>query len=77
LICWLTVVLQVGILPVPHPIVIRKYQPNRFTSLWFTAFLWGVVLLHNQAAPRLFDARGVRLFMVQGGRAANQNQGDM
>jgi hypothetical protein len=63
---------MVGILPVPHPIVIRKYQPNQFTSLWFTAFMWGVIFLHNQAPPKLFDGRGVRLFMVQGGAAAKQ-----
>lgn len=64
---------QVGILPVPHAIVIRKYQPNKFTSLWFTAFMWGVVFLHNQSGPKLFDGRGVRLFMVQGAGAANIN----
>jgi hypothetical protein len=39
---------QVGLLPVPHPIVIRKYQANQYTSLWFTAFLWGVIFLRNQ-----------------------------
>jgi hypothetical protein len=55
---------MVGLLPVPHPIVIRKYQPNRFTSLWFTAFMWGVIFTHNQNTP-LFDGRAVRLFMVQ------------
>ena len=41
---------MVGLLPVPHAIVVRKYQPNTFTSLWFTAFLWGVVFLQNQGA---------------------------
>ena len=60
----------VGILPVPHPIVIRKYQPNKFTSLWFTAFMWGVIFLHNQSSPKLYDGKGVRLFIVQGGAAA-------
>jgi hypothetical protein len=39
---------MVGLLPVPHPIVIRKYQPNHFTGLWFTAYLWGVIFLRNQ-----------------------------
>ena len=39
---------MVGLLPVPHAIVIRKYTPNTFTSLWFTAFLWGVIFLQNQ-----------------------------
>jgi hypothetical protein len=29
----------VGLLPVPHPIVIRKYQPNRYTSLWYKLYI--------------------------------------
>jgi len=28
--------------------VIRKYQANAFTALWFTAYLWGVIFTHNQ-----------------------------
>ena len=74
---------MVGLLPVPHPIVIRKYQPNRyclslasiscmkafhpsarFTCLWFTAFQWGVIFMHNQTMP-LLDGEKVKLFMVQ------------
>lgn len=55
---------MVGLLPVPHPIVIRKYQPNRYTCLWFTAFLWGVIFMHNQTLP-LFDGKNVKLFLVQ------------
>lgn len=55
---------MVGLLPVPHPIVIRKYQPNKYTCLWFTAYLWGVVFMHNQSLP-LFDGRNVKLFIVQ------------
>lgn len=55
---------MVGLLPVPHPIVIRKYQPNRYTCLWFTAFQWGVIFMHNQTVP-LFDGRKVKLFIVQ------------
>ncbi len=55
---------MVGLLPVPHPIVIRKYQPNKFTCLWFTAFLWGVVFMHNQTLP-LYDGKNVKLFIVQ------------
>jgi hypothetical protein len=54
----------VGLLPVPHPIVIRKYQPNKYTSLWFSAFMWGVIFTHNQELS-LFDGKGVRLFIVQ------------
>ena len=54
----------VGLLPVPHPIVIRKYQPNKYTSLWFSAFLWGVVFMHNQDI-QLFDGRNIKLFIVK------------
>lgn len=54
----------VGLLPVPHPIVIRKYQPNKYTCLWFTAFMWGVIFMHNQDIP-LFDGRKVKLFLVE------------
>eukprot|EP00600_Ochromonadales_sp_CCMP1393_P014832 CAMPEP_0175001240 /NCGR_PEP_ID=MMETSP0005-20121125/3024_1 /TAXON_ID=420556 /ORGANISM="Ochromonas sp., Strain CCMP1393" /LENGTH=931 /DNA_ID=CAMNT_0016256105 /DNA_START=25 /DNA_END=2820 /DNA_ORIENTATION=+ len=57
---------MVGLLPVPHPIVIRKYQPNRFTCLWFTAFQWGVIFMHNtQSSVPLFDGQEVKLFIVQ------------
>lgn len=55
---------MVGLLPVPHPIVIRKYQPNRYTSLWFTAFQWGVVFMHNQENIQLFDGDNIKLFTV-------------
>lgn len=58
---------MVGLLPVPHPIVIRKYQPNRYTSLWFSAFMWGVIFMHNQRVP-LFDGKAVKLFHVQTAR---------
>ena len=44
----------VGLLPVPHPIVIRQYQPNEWTDKWFTSYLWGVIFLRNQKLP-IFD----------------------
>ncbi|KFG37210.1 high-temperature-induced dauer-formation protein, partial [Toxoplasma gondii p89] len=49
---------MVGLLPVPHPIIIRNYQPNAYTALWFTSFMWGVLLvssaaLHNVARSRI------------------------
>jgi len=56
-------VTMVGLLPVPHAIVIRKYQPNQYTALWFTAFLWGVVFLRNQVPP-IFDGQAIELFQV-------------
>lgn len=56
-------VTMVGLLPVPHAIVIRKYQPNQFTALWFTAFMWGVIFLRNQGLP-MFDGQAIELFQV-------------
>ena len=35
----------VGLLPVPHPILIRKYQPNSGTVIWFRTYMWGVIYL--------------------------------
>jgi len=56
-------VTMVGLLPVPHAIVIRKYQPNQYTALWFTAFMWGVIFLRNQNLP-IFDGQAIQLFQV-------------
>ncbi len=56
-------VTMVGLLPVPHPIVIRKYQPNQFTALWFTAYLWGVIYVNHQSLP-IFDGKAIKLFRV-------------
>ena len=44
----------VGLLPVPHRILCRRYQPSDHIGLWFTTFLWGVIYLNNQDPP-LFD----------------------
>ena len=57
-------VTMVGLLPVPHAIVIRKYQPNEYTSLWFTAFMWGVIFLRNQSPIPMFDGDAIELFQV-------------
>jgi len=35
----------VGLLPVPHPILIRKYQANSGTTMWFRTYMWGVIYL--------------------------------
>ncbi len=35
----------VGLLPVPHPILIRKYQPNLGTIMWLKTYMWGVIYL--------------------------------
>lgn len=37
----------VGLLPVPHPILIRKYRTNSGTTLWFRTCTWGIVYVRN------------------------------
>lgn len=64
LVAWLKTSTAVGILPVPHPIMIRKYRPNQFTSVWFTTYMWGAIYLRSQR-PLLWDASAIQLFVVQ------------
>ncbi|VDK82746.1 unnamed protein product [Litomosoides sigmodontis] len=54
----------VGLLPVPHPILIRKYQANAGTNHWFRTYLWGVIYLRNIDPPIWYDT-GVKLFEIQ------------
>lgn len=37
----------VGLLPVPHPIIIRKYRPNDDTTIWFRTCTWAVIYVRN------------------------------
>ncbi|CAF1549123.1 unnamed protein product [Rotaria sordida] len=54
----------VGLLPVPHPILIRKYQPNSGTIMWFRTYMWGVIYLRNIDPPIWYDT-DVKLFEIQ------------
>lgn len=54
----------VGLLPVPHPILIRKYQTNAGTSLWFRTYMWGVIYLRNEEPGIWYDTK-VKLFEIQ------------
>uniref|UniRef100_A0A1I8GD64 HID1 protein n=1 Tax=Macrostomum lignano TaxID=282301 RepID=A0A1I8GD64_9PLAT len=54
----------VGLLPVPHPILIRKYQANAGTTIWFRTYMWGVIYLRNVDPPIWYDT-DVRLFEIQ------------
>lgn len=45
----------VGLLPVPHPILIRKYQANSGTAMWFRTYMWGVIYL--RWAPQAGEGR--------------------
>ncbi|GIZ04126.1 protein HID1 [Caerostris extrusa] len=54
----------VGLLPVPHPILIRKYQANSGTTMWFRTYMWGVIYLRNVDPPVWYDT-DVKLFEIQ------------
>nr|XP_020460250.1 protein HID1-like isoform X2 [Monopterus albus] len=54
----------VGLLPVPHPILIRKYQANAGTAMWFRTYIWGVIYLRNMDPPIWYDT-DIRLFEIQ------------
>ncbi|XP_058025506.1 protein HID1 isoform X2 [Ahaetulla prasina] len=54
----------VGLLPVPHPILIRKYQANSGTAMWFRTYMWGVIYLRNVDPPIWYDT-DVKLFEIQ------------
>jgi Dyggve-Melchior-Clausen syndrome protein len=54
----------VGILPVPHAIMARKYQPNAYTASWFTTFIWSTIFLSLMRELPLFDAEAIRMFAI-------------
>uniref|UniRef100_A0A1A9WV26 Protein HID1 n=1 Tax=Glossina brevipalpis TaxID=37001 RepID=A0A1A9WV26_9MUSC len=54
----------VGLLPVPHPILIRKYQANAGTTAWFRTYIWGVIYLRNVEPAVWYDTE-VKLFEIQ------------
>ncbi|PAV64750.1 hypothetical protein WR25_26240 [Diploscapter pachys] len=54
----------VGLLPVPHPILIRKYQANAGTNHWFRTYMWGVIYLRNTEPPIWYDT-DVKMFEIQ------------
>eukprot|EP00731_Ephydatia_muelleri_P029315 Em0020g959a len=53
----------VGLLPVPHPILIRKYQTSENTEKWFHTATSGVFSTSNYDPPIWYDT-SIRLFQV-------------
>ena len=54
----------VGLLPVPHPILIRRYHENTATHIWFRVYAWGLIFLRYTQPPALLGT-AVKLFVVQ------------
>ena len=59
----------VGVLPVPHAIMMKRYQANEYTHLWFSTFLWGNIFLRNQGrlsgSSELSCATGLTRYCVR------------
>lgn len=53
----------VGLLPVPHPILIRRYQPNDAVQTWLLSYLWGNIYLQH-INPPVFLGTDVKLFVI-------------
>jgi hypothetical protein len=53
----------VGLLPVPHPILIRRYHSTAASALWLHSHIWGVLLVHNLRPIPLWST-GVRLVQL-------------
>lgn len=70
----------VGVLPVPHPLVVRQYIPNAFTDDWFSTFQFGLIFLRQQArtgataanAP-LWNERAVKRFVIAPQKGSNEH----
>eukprot|EP00049_Salpingoeca_infusionum_P023271 m.11221 g.11221 ORF g.11221 m.11221 type:complete len:829 (-) comp5685_c0_seq2:2831-5317(-) len=54
---------MVGLLPVPHPIVTRKYQGSARNSMWVSSYAWSLIFLQN-VSPALFFDTNITLFHV-------------
>lgn len=76
----------VGVLPVPHPIIVRKYVPNGFTNLWFSTFQFGIIFLRQQALSNLtygicsnaplWNPAAIKMFVIAQPRLTAQQEAD-
>lgn len=55
----------VGILPVPHPILIRHYNANKQTHIWFLQYVWGVIFIRHYVETQVFTETTPRLFSAR------------
>ena len=47
--------------------ILHRFIRLKFTNIWFSTYLWGVIFLRNQRMP-LFDGTKISLFHVHVGR---------
>lgn len=63
---YLKSVTAVGLLPVPHQILIRRMNYGPGIQSWFTSYMWGVIYLRNltPSTPVWQDTK-IKLFTVK------------
>lgn len=57
----------VGLLPQPHPIMIRRYQTTPGPSVWFALFIWSDIYIKNLFPP-IWHGTQIKLFRVRNER---------
>jgi len=53
----------VGLLPVPHTIVIRTFTSTPLVDVFLTTYIWGLIYLRT-LNPQLFDKSTIKLFQI-------------
>jgi hypothetical protein len=53
----------VGLLPLPGPIMVRRYKPTPQTRLWMTVQLWGLIYLSHLHPPVWYGTQ-IGLFII-------------
>jgi hypothetical protein len=55
----------VGLLPIPHPILVRRYQSSEAIISWFTGYIWGIIFLRNSFNLPIWSASTITLFQIK------------
>jgi len=53
----------VGLLPVPHTIILRNFHTNSHIDAFITTYIWGLIYLRTLNPP-MFDSAQIKLFTV-------------
>eukprot|EP00056_Hartaetosiga_gracilis_P010325 m.151895 g.151895 ORF g.151895 m.151895 type:complete len:851 (-) comp13295_c3_seq1:60-2612(-) len=54
----------VGLLPVPHQIITRRYEGVGRSSAWFTSYIWSLIIVKHLPNPTFMDTK-LSLFEVK------------
>ena len=63
ILAYLKKITLVGILPVPHPFLIRHFNGDQ--SVWFNQYIWGLVFLQHLTEYPIFSELAPSLFLAR------------